>query len=82
MMTERRCGTCRWWDEQKREAAPLAGGKHWAAPCDASLPDAYAEHKHRGRPLMFYFLGAHCPTWQPADVERGDAGAPDPQPLV
>jgi hypothetical protein len=66
-MSERRCGTCRWWGDgspytDEHRAINLYRPCNWPVPMWlrsnwASPPEAD---------------GTTCPTWQPADVERGD----------
>ena len=69
-MTERRCGTCRWWT-QSRRTAPIIG------TCGAVLPSWASRALATMMPVTFDDDGADCPVWaeSPAVASSGDAGA-------
>jgi len=60
-MTERRCGTCRWWT-QSRRTAPII----WT--CGAVLPSWASRALSTMMPVTFDDDGADCLTWAPVRV--------------
>lgn len=67
-MSERRCGTCRWWDMND---AP-ADRPDWPRLCKAPLPHCFYADDGGDvvRDRMLPHEGTTCPAWQ----ERGAEG--------
>ena len=62
MPSDRRCGTCRWWDERKELGRQLKWG-------DCNWPRPFWIVPKSDRDVLWEENGTTCPTWEARDAD-------------